>query len=150
MESYEQHVPVLEFLYRKSGVNIPGFSEVPEILEDPIRDVCNDHERSQIQQMYEQIASLQSQNKELEAYASTVAHDLRDPLYAILLTSNRITNTPDLTHAELKNYLRRITTTVHQMSTIIDNLLLFAKVSNTEALFERVDMGWAVANVLDR
>ena len=150
MESHEQRVPILEFLFRKHGANIPEVSEFPGILEKQVQDVRNDHEHSQIQQMYEQMAALQAQNEELKAYACTVAHDLKDPLYGMLLTSSLVTNNPGLSHAELKNYLQQITAAALQMNTIISNLLLFAKVSNTEALVERVDMDQVVANVLDR
>jgi len=37
MESYEQRVPILDFLYRKSGMNSQGFSVASEKLEDLYR-----------------------------------------------------------------------------------------------------------------
>jgi len=144
VEPYKLRVPTLDFLYRKTGLNSQGSPEA-----DMTRDSLDELQRSKVQ-LNEQMADLQAQNKELDAYASTVAHDLRDPLYAILLISNLITNTPDLTQAEWKNYLKQITSTAYQMNTIINNLLLFAKLSNTETPVERVDMDLAVANVLNR
>jgi two-component system sensor histidine kinase/response regulator len=149
MKPHEHHVPVLDFISSKIGINSRGFSEAPGNREDSIQDTLDDLQRSKVQ-LCDYVVSLQSQNRELEAYASTVAHDLKDPIYAMLLTSSLITGAPDLTHIELKNYLRQITAAANQMNTIINNLLLFAKVSNTEALVEQVDMGCAVANVLDR
>ena len=64
--------------------------------------------------------------------------------------ANLITNTPDLTPAELKNYMRQITVTAHQMNTTINTMLLFARVSKVNVPVERVDMVSAVVNVLDR
>ena len=79
MESYEQRVPMLEFLYKKPGVNLPRlFEEAPDNLQYLIRNAFDDLQRSEVQ-LYEHVAALQSRNRELEAYASTVAHDLKSP-----------------------------------------------------------------------
>jgi two-component system sensor histidine kinase/response regulator len=150
MESYKLRVPILEFLYRKPGVNLPKlYEEAPDNLEYLIQDAFSDLQRSEAR-LYQHIATLQAKNKELDTYASMVAHDLKDPLYAMLLTSTLITSTPDLTSTELKKYLQQITSTAHQMKSIINNLLLFAKVNNIQELAERVNMDQAVANALDR
>jgi len=129
MESYEQHVPILEFPYEKPGMNTPE-PKAPEILEDLIRDDYNDLQRSKMQ-LYDRLTTLQAQNKELEAYAYTVAHDLKEPLSIMILTSNLITKVPDLTPDELKENLQDIKSTAYQMNTIISALLLFAKVNKT-------------------
>jgi two-component system, sensor histidine kinase and response regulator len=149
MESYAQRVPILDFLYRKSGMNSQGFSVAPENLEDLIRDAFDDLQRSKVQ-LGEHVAALQAQNKELDAYASTVAHDLKEPLAVMILTANVITRVTDLTFEELQEYLQQIRSNAYQMNTIIDSLLLFAKVSRAEAPVERVDMAWVVKNVRDR
>jgi two-component system sensor histidine kinase/response regulator len=149
MESYAQRVPILDFLYRKSGMNSQGFSVAPENLEDLIRDAFDDLQRSKVQ-LGEHVAALQAQNKELEAYASTVAHDLKEPLAVMILTANLITRIPDLTYEELQEYLQQIRSNAYKMNTIINSLLLFAKVSRAEAPVERVDMAWVVKNVRDR
>jgi signal transduction histidine kinase len=86
----------------------------------------------------------------LEAYASTVAHDLKEPLAVMILTVNLINKIPDMPRDELKEYLRQIRSTAYRMNTIISTLLLFAKVSKSEAPVEQVDMAQIVANALDR
>ena len=149
IESYEQRVPILDFLERKTGLNSEEFSGAPENLEDLIRDTFDDLQRSKVQ-LHEHVAALQAQNKELEAYASTVAHDLKEPLAVMILTVNMITRISDLTVEELQEYLQQIRATAYQMNTIISSLLLFAKVSRAEAPVERVDMAWVVKNVRDR
>ena len=150
MESREQRVPILEFLYRKPGVNLSGFTEeTPNNLDELIRDAFDDLQRSEVR-LGEHVAILQAKNKELEAYASTVAHDLKEPLAVMILASNLIAKMPDLTHEELKEYLAQIRSTAYQMNTIITTLLLFAKVSKSEAPVEHVEMAQVVANVLNR
>jgi two-component system sensor histidine kinase/response regulator len=149
MESYEQRVPILDFLYRKSGMNSQGFSVAPENPEDLIRDAFDDLQRSNVQ-LGEHVAALQAQNKDLEVYASTVAHDLKEPLAVMILTANLITRVTDLTFEELQEYLQQIRSNAYKMNTIINSLLLFAKVSRAEAPVECVDMAWVVKNVRDR
>ena len=133
MESYEQRVPILEFLYGKSGVSLSVFSkESPNNLEGLIENAFDDLQRSHAQ-LCEYVAALESKNRELEACASTAAHDLKQPLSVIILISNLITKIPDLTADELKEYLGQIKSTAYKMDTIINTKLLFAKVSKPEA-----------------
>ena len=66
-------------------------------------------------------------------------HDLKEPLAVMLLTSNMITKIADLTRDELKEYLRQINSTAYQMNTIVNSLLLFARVSKAEVSVENVD-----------
>lgn len=149
MESYGQHVPILDFLYKKSDQTSQGFSEAPENLEEVVRDAFDNLQHTNME-LCERIEELQRQNKELEAYAFTVAHDLKEPLAVMVLTSNLINKIPDLTHDELKEYLQQIKSTAFQMTSTINTLLFFAKVGRSEVPVERVDMGWVVKSVRDR
>lgn len=149
MESYEKHVPILDFLSSKISMNSHRFFEAPENLESLIQGAFDEIEQSKTE-LCHYVATLQSQNNELKAFAHTVAHDLKLPLNVMILISHLITEKPDLTDAELKNYARQISATVNRMDRIIDNLLLFAKVSNTEAPVEFVDMSRVLENVLER
>ena len=150
MESYQQSAPILEFLFKKTGVSLPGLSEeVPDNLEDLIRDAFDDLQRSKVQ-LCERVAVLEAKTRDLDAYAHTVAHDLKEPLSAIILTSNLITNIPDLTRDELMEYLGQIRSTAYQMTAIINSMLLFAKVGKANAPVEHVEMALVVTNVLNR
>ena len=149
METSEKHVPVLDFLSRKISLNSQWFSEAPENLESLIQEAFDEIEHSK-SELSQYVAALQAQNKELKAFAHTVAHDLKLPLNVMVLTSHLITDKSDLTNEELNSYARQISATVYQMDKIIDNLLLFAKVSNTEVPVEAVDMSVVLENVLER
>jgi signal transduction histidine kinase len=124
-------------------------AEAPQMPEDLIRNVFDDLQRSK-NQLHKDVVSLQARNMELEAYAHIVAHDLKDPLTIIVATSSMITNIPDLTHEELKEYLGQIRTTAYEMNKIINSLLLFAEVNKAEAPLECVNMSWIMTNVGDR
>jgi len=150
MESYEPHVPILEFPFKKPGVNTSGFPEqASNNLQDLIRAAFDGFQPSEAQ-LCEHVAMLEARTRDLEAYAHTVAHDLKEPLSTIILTSNLINKIPDLTRQELQEYLGQIRSTAYQMNTIINTLLLFAKVSKENAPAEHVNMALVVANVLNR
>jgi signal transduction histidine kinase len=117
--------------------------------EDFMLEARNDLQRQQ-ESLRERAADLQAQNKKLEVYAAMVAHDLKDPLTVMIVTSDLISDVPDLTREELQEYLQQIRFTAYDMNRIIDNLLLFAEVSKADAPVEPVDMARVVANIHKR
>jgi two-component system sensor histidine kinase/response regulator len=149
MISQERSQSFQEAIYRPPDLNIPYLVEAPGIPAGLIRQSFNELRRSQ-EQLRENVADLQIRNEELEAYARTVAHDLKDPLTVLVVTSDLIADVSDLTRQELKDCLAQIRTTAYEMNRIIDNLLLFAEVSKSEAPMERVNMTQVVANVRER
>ena len=72
---------------------------------------------------------LEAQNRELDAYARSVAHDLKNPITVLIgmstvLNSSTIQLTPD----QRKNSIAAVHKTATKMSSIIDALLLLASV----------------------
>jgi two-component system sensor histidine kinase/response regulator len=149
MSSYEERISLLEFLYRKPGVSLPEFAKAREISDDLLRDVFDDLQRSNAQ-LREQVSALQSRNKELKAFAHMVAHDLKEPLTALIISVDSIGHFSNLTSEDLKEYLLQIGSTAYGMNTIINSLLLFAEVNKAEAPVGPVQMDRVVANVQDR
>jgi signal transduction histidine kinase len=149
MRSYEWYRALRESPIRKPGSNLAELAEAGKIPGGLIQETDNDLQFSQ-EQLRQKAASLQAQNKELETYAHMVAHDLKDPLTVMIVTSDLISDVPDLTRKELKDYLEQIRFTAYDMNRMIDNLLLFAEVSKTEAPAEPVDMSRVVANIRKR
>ena len=107
MTSYEQRVSLLEFLYRKPGVSLPDEPAAPETLEGLIRDVFDDLQRS-MAQWREQVTPLEARNKELEEYAHTVAHDLKEPLTVLTMNADLMKDVPDRTVEEWREYRLQI------------------------------------------
>lgn len=78
-------------------------------------------------------AELQTRNDDLNAFAHTVAHDLKNPLavmsgYAELLYDEYKTLQP----AEVERYLSAIVKHEHKMQSIVDELLLLSSVRDVE------------------
>jgi light-regulated signal transduction histidine kinase (bacteriophytochrome) len=86
-------------------------------------------------------AELVVANKNLEAFAYSVAHDLRSPLRALSGYSEALTEEyADRLDETGRSYARRITAATERMSALIDDLLLLAQVSRTEMSLEPVDL----------
>ena len=150
MTSYKQNQPPPGLQYRKPLLNFSReLNETSEIPNGMIWDSADDFKHAN-EQLLLHTAALQTQNKELKAYASMVAHDLKDPLTIMVMTSDLIIDVPDLTSQELKEYMQQIRFTAYEMNSIINNLLLFAGSGRTEAPLESVDMANVVAKVQDR
>ena len=149
MISNEERVSLLELLFRETGMSLPELAEDPGILEDLIQDVFDDLQRSKVQ-LRGQISALQARNRDLEDYVHMVAHDLKEPLVVLDITSSLITKIPDLNSEKFQEYVQQMGLTAHEMKRIINNLLIFAKVSKVDAPVGPVCMERVVANVQDR
>jgi two-component system sensor histidine kinase/response regulator len=95
-------------------------------------------------------ADLQTRNDELDAYAHTVAHDLKNPLTIITAAADVVNTVRNLTPAEIQEYLQQIKDTALEMSSIIDDLLLLAEVRSVDVPLGPVDMQDIVRTVQKR
>jgi two-component system sensor histidine kinase/response regulator len=101
------------------------------------------------QRLHEQNQLLQEQNYELEAFAHTVAHDLKNPLSVMggALQLIRLDSVlPEKTQATLDLALN----SAHKMDSIIHELLLLASVRREEVEVAALDMGAVVDQALSR
>lgn len=93
---------------------------------------------------------LRERNRELKAYAHTIAHDLKDPLSVIIATSDAIFHISDLTDEELRAYLHQIRSTAYKMDDMIDNILLLSEVEEAYVPVGPLDMDVIVSHVETR
>ncbi|MGC9357401.1 MAG: sensor histidine kinase, partial [Anaerolineae bacterium] len=95
--------------------------------------------------------ALQERNADLDAFAHTVAHDLKGPLSLILGYATLLQDKGrDFSVEEQGKYLGRIVQSGQKMSGIIDSLMLLASVRREEVDLEPLEMGPIVEEVLHR
>jgi len=126
----------------------------PATILETNNDVSERKRREeQIQTLNEQLANrsaeLEATNKELEAFAYSVSHDLRAPLrhmagYAELLQSKSSRALDD----KGQRYLRMILDAAKRMGTLIDDLLSFSRIGRAETQKSMVNLEQLVKEVL--
>jgi signal transduction histidine kinase len=99
----------------------------------------------------QQTLELQARNEDLNAFAHTVAHDLKDPLVYVvglaeILRETHSTLLPEKRHA----HLQTIAEHGYRMSNIIDELLLLASIRKQHIDPKPIDMAYIVGQVKQR
>jgi PAS domain S-box-containing protein len=90
-------------------------------------------------------------SREYEAFAYSVAHDLRAPLRALDGFSRKlIERHVDQLDEQGQDYLRRIGESAQYMAQLIDSLLRLARLSHRELVHEPVDLSALATETMDR
>ncbi len=106
-------------------------------------------ERTQALQALNQ--ELVHRNEDLEAFAHTVAHDLKGPLSSLLGFSEALQdNLNSMTQETLINYLSLIGRSARKLTNIVDELLLLSSFSKVEVLSRPVAMSPVIGAALER
>ncbi|MBN1888959.1 MAG: response regulator [Thermoflexales bacterium] len=96
-------------------------------------------------------AELEAQNAELDAFAHTVAHDLKNPLAVIAGNAELLARYGSTMKTEdLQRIARSASQGVHKTVSIVDNLLLLASAHKQTVEPRVLDMGGIVSEVRDR
>ncbi len=106
-------------------------------------------ERTQALQALNQ--ELLRRNEEAEAFAHTVAHDLKGPLASLMGFSEALQdNLGHMTQETLFNYLNLIGRSARKLNNIVDELLLLSSFSKVEVTSRPVMMGSVIGAALER
>ncbi|HSH00984.1 MAG TPA: ATP-binding protein [Anaerolineae bacterium] len=102
------------------------------------------------QRVAERTRDLLIRNKELDAFAHTVAHDLKSPIQNMMSATTFIEYGLDNLSPEQQEALAIANRSSQQMQRIIQSLLLMATVQDTEMTLDIVDMSYLVEEVQQR
>ncbi len=96
-------------------------------------------------------SALETSNRELEAFAHTVAHDLKSVLSSIITGADVLELYCDKMPLEdLKRRLRTLSQTGRKMNNIIEELLALSEIKNPDVERKPLDMARIVAGALER
>ena len=97
----------------------------------------------------ERTAQLTNANEELEAFASSVSHDLRAPLRSIDgLAAVLLEDGGDRLNEEGRGYIARIRGAAARMAGLIEDLLRLSRVSRAELKIEKVDLSVLASGIV--
>ncbi|MBN1888248.1 MAG: PAS domain S-box protein [Thermoflexales bacterium] len=121
------------------------------IKEDITERVRSEAERRQAQEALSQYArQLAAQNAELDAFAHTVAHDLKNPIGLIIGYAALLGDYESMSPGDLSDSLRSIFQAGKKLDRIVEELMLLAGVRKQEITPEALDMGSVVRGAIDR
>lgn len=146
-------VGVLVELYRKNRLLLEQEKKLITINRNLEREI---HERKvseeKVQQLnkklLENIANLESANKELERFAFMASHDLQEPLRKIRMFSDRLFSKYKDVFADDTKMVTRIQQAAERMQALIIDILAFSRISNDKSAFVTTDLGVVVNEVL--
>jgi len=102
------------------------------------------------QRVAERTNQLEATNKELEAFAYSVSHDLRAPLrsidgFSLILLEDYY----DKIDEHGQNYLKRVRSATQRMAKLIDDMLDLSRVSRTEMNIQQINLSAIVQTIAE-
>ena len=97
------------------------------------------------------VGDLQAQNEELDAFAHTVAHDLKGPLTMVLGYSDMVEmDVTEMSAAELIESCSVVARNARKMDSIIKEILLLSSVRKQDVAFRPIEMATVVKEATER
>jgi len=102
------------------------------------------------QRVTERTTQLEVANKELEAFAYSVSHDLRAPLRSIDgFSLALLEDYQEMMDAQGKDYILRVRSSAQRMAQIIDDMLNLSRVSRSEMNIQQVNLSEMFREIVD-
>jgi len=131
----------------------PLETEEGTLVSGAIRDITDrKHREMHIQELNEQLTrrstDLSATNKELEAFAYSISHDLRAPLrHMVGFTELLQKNSSSLLDEKGRRYMMMILESAKRMGSLIDDLLAFSRIGRAETRETTVSLDQLVREV---
>lgn len=99
------------------------------------------------EELRQNVGRLEAANRDLEAFAHTMSHDLRSPITVIEGFSHLLLEKPEPPGPKRQHYLTLIAKSASHMHQLIDSLLRFFALSRQEIMFSTIEMAELVRDV---
>ena len=133
--------PIIENGVAKGTVIEMRDTTVEKRLQEELRAKEGRDKEVLEQKVKERTADLERSNYELLQFASVASHDLKEPLRKISIFSNLLHDKHGQTlDSSSQRYLENIMQSSGRMSSLIDDLLTFSRISQTNIEFHPVDL----------
>jgi signal transduction histidine kinase len=118
-------------------------------LEISERKASEERVKELNRQLLENIARLETANKDLDLFAFMASHDLQAPLRKIRMFSDRLLAGPEASLSkDGRLYLSRIQEVSKRMQDLINDILRFSKISVEKESFTEVDLNGVLREVI--
>ena len=130
--------------------------ELPELLraswEDHYNNILSEHARQeQERQILQTINTLKAQNAELESFAQTVAHDLKNPLSALSGLAELLgTSAGSFSEDDMTTIGQSIASCGQKAITIVDELLKLGRATQEDIELTQIDPARLIAEAMFR
>nr|ACN58988.1 two-component hybrid sensor and regulator [uncultured bacterium BLR19] len=146
-------VGVLIDLYKKNRLLFEQEQKLKKInknLEREVNERIISEEKVKMlnHKLLENIANLESANKELESFAFMASHDLQEPLRKIRMFSDRLFQKYKDAFQEDADLVSRIQKSAERMQTLIVDILTFSKISGDKSVFVASDLNTILNDLL--
>lgn len=112
-----------------------------------INELLENRVQERTEELREKNRMLEHSNYELQQFAAVASHDLKEPLRKIQIFSNIIAERNLSNDEQLNNYIQKISASCERMTRLINDLLLYSRLSKDVA-YEDVDLGKVLNEVL--
>lgn len=146
-------VGVLIDLYRKNRLLLEQEQKLIVInrnLEREINERKNSEEKVKLlnHKLLENIANLESANKDLERFAFMASHDLQEPLRKIRMFSERLFTKYEEVLKDDAKLMNRIQQAAERMQALIVDILAFSRISKDKSAFVESDLNKVLKELL--
>lgn len=116
-----------------------------KLTNEGLRDEIRKRQKIE-KKLREYSTELQRSNKELEEFAYVSSHDLQEPLRKIQAFSDLLVDEYSQKLGDGEEYLSRIQASAARMSTLIEDLLAFSRVTTKQAVTKEIDLNAIIAD----